>query len=94
MLFVLYCVDKPDHGHVRAANRPAHLEFIRSQTDKVLIGGPMLTEDGSGMIGSMAVLDVPDRAAAEAFARDDPYARAGLFESVVIRRYRKVFPEG
>lgn len=94
MLFVLYCVDKPDHGHVRAANRPAHLDYIRGHAEQVVIGGPMLSEDGGGMIGSMAVLDVPDRAAAEAFARDDPYALAGLFESVIIRRYRKVFPEG
>jgi hypothetical protein len=44
------------------------------------------------MTGSVLMLDLADRAAADAFAEGDPYARAGLFESVVIRPWKKVFP--
>jgi hypothetical protein len=37
---------------------------------------------------------MPDRAAAETFIMADPYAKAGLFESVVIRPMRIVFKDG
>jgi uncharacterized protein YciI len=38
----------------------------------------------------MIALDVADRAAAEAFAAGDPYAKAGLFASVELIRWNKV----
>ena len=44
--------------------------------------------------GSLLILDVADRAEAEAFAAGDPYAKAGLFESAVIRPFRQVYRDG
>jgi uncharacterized protein YciI len=44
--------------------------------------------------GSLLVVEAADRAAAEAFAAADPYAKAGLFESVVVRPFRAVFKDG
>jgi uncharacterized protein YciI len=44
------------------------------------------------MIGSMLVVDAEDRAQVEAFAASDPYRLAGLFDSVEIHPFRKVFP--
>ena len=35
--------------------------------------------------------EAADRAGAEAFARNDPYAKAGLFENTTIMPWRKVF---
>jgi len=55
----------------------------------VELAGPFLDPQGN-MTGSLIVLDVPDLAAAEAWAAADPYARAGLFESVAIREWKKV----
>ena len=88
MPYLLICRDKPGALEVRKANRDAHLAYAR-ESGMVAFGGPMLDEAG-GMIGSMLVLDAPDRAAAEAFAAGDPYARAGLFESVEISGWKKV----
>ena len=45
------------------------------------------------MIGSLLILDLADRKAAEEFAADDPYGKAGLFESVTIHPWRKVLPK-
>lgn len=92
MLFFVHCVDKPNHQEVRLANRAQHLEFLKNHLDKIVIAGPTLTEDGQGMTGSMVVVDFPDRAAVEAAFAQDPYAKAGLFESVTIRPYKKVLP--
>jgi uncharacterized protein YciI len=36
------------------------------------------------MIGTMMLLNVDSRAAAEEFAANDPYAQAGLFDSVEV----------
>jgi len=92
MNFLLYCVDKPNHGHVRTENRPAHVDYLKSNIDRIVIGGPMLSDDGAAMLGSMLVIEAADRAEAETFAAGDPYAKAGLFESVTIQAYKKVFP--
>ena len=93
MLFVFDCRDKPDHVQVRLDNRGAHLEYLASFREHVLMAGPTLSEDGSTMSGSVLILDLEDRAAAEAFAVNDPYAKAGLFERVTIHQWRKVIPQ-
>jgi uncharacterized protein len=87
-LFVLICIDKPGLRELRAANRQAHLDYADS-TGAVFLGGPFLDADGN-MTGSLIILDLPDMAAAEAWAAADPYAQAGLFESVTIRAWKKV----
>ena len=47
--------------------------------------------DAAGeMAGSLVILDVPDMAAAESWAKSDPYAMAGLFASVEIRPWKRV----
>jgi uncharacterized protein YciI len=87
-LFALICIDKPGAREIRAANRPAHLDHIDA-SGVVTLAGPFLDADGNPT-GSLIVLDVADMAAAEAWAAADPYAKAGLFESVTIRAWRKV----
>jgi uncharacterized protein YciI len=92
MQFVLYCVDKPDHGHVRAENRPAHLDYLKDNLERILIAGPMIGEDGQPPIGSVIIIEAADLSDAKAFAASDPYAKAGLFEYVTITAYKKVLP--
>lgn len=87
MHFALICRDKPGHAQTRLDNRAAHLDYARA-SGLVFVAGPLI-EDGV-MRGSLLILDAPDRAAAEAFAAGDPYARAGLFASVEILEWKKV----
>ena len=87
-LFTLICTDKADHLPTRLANREAHVAYLR-ETGVVSQAGPFL--DGKGdMCGSLVVLDVADRAAAESWAASDPYALAGLFAKVRIEEWKKV----
>ena len=92
MLFVIYCIDKPGHGEVRAGTRPAHLNYLDGFKDQLVMAGPTLSEDGAGMTGSLLIMDFPDLAAAKDFAANDPYAKAGLFESVDVKPWKKVLP--
>ena len=88
MLFALICDDRPDSLELRKATRDAHLAYIR-ETGVVVQAGPLLDAEGR-MAGSLVILDVADRAAAEAWAAADPYARAGLFAQAAIRPWMKV----
>ncbi len=92
MHYAIICVDKRDSMELRMATRPAHVAYLDNYRDQMVAAGPTLTDDGEGMTGSIIIMDFDDRAAAEAFAAGDPYAQAGLFESVTITAWRKVFP--
>ena len=80
-IFTLDCRDKPGALDARMAARADHLAFVDGYGAAVKLAGPFLSDDG-GMIGSLLVLDLEDRAAADAFVAGDPYRKAGVFASV------------
>lgn len=88
MLIALIAHDKPGALQIRKDNRQAHLDYIQA-TGVVSQAGPLLNTAGD-MIGSLVILDVPDMAAARAWADNDPYAKAGLFEDVSLTAWKKV----
>jgi hypothetical protein len=88
-LFVLYCEDKPGALDLRLATRPAHLDYLKTQTGKIRLGGPLLDANGD-MAGTMMVIEAEDLAAAEAFSAADPYRKAGLFAVVRIKSFNRV----
>lgn len=88
MLIALIAKDKADHLETRKANRDAHLSYIKD-TGVVSQAGPLLDETGQ-MCGSLVVLDVVDMAAAQSWAENDPYAKAGLFADVQLIAWNKV----
>lgn len=89
MLFALFCTDKEDYLDVRLDNRPAHLEYLKALGDKLVFAGPTFAEDGETMNGGLIVVDMADHTEVEAFAANDPYAAAKLFETVIIRPWKK-----
>ena len=76
---------------LRAAVRPQHLAYLEASLAHIVLAGPLLDDDGRP-IGSMLLMDFPDRKAAVAFAAEDPYAKAGLFASVAVTLWRQVVP--
>ncbi|MFK5925075.1 MAG: YciI family protein [Desulfuromusa sp.] len=91
MLFVIRCIDKKNHLSIRQENRPAHVEYLKSFGEKLFAAGATLDDD-ERMCGSVVILDVADRAEADAFAAGDPYNKAGLFAERTIDRWNKVLP--
>jgi uncharacterized protein YciI len=91
-MFVVHCKDKPGAQQIRLDNRAAHLEFLNANIARVVMAGPVQTDDRTGMVGSVLVLDFAERAELEFFLAQDPYAKAGLFESVTVLPYKKVLP--
>jgi uncharacterized protein YciI len=89
MLWIIYQVDRPNGAPIRAANKNAHLAYLEEHKDILVLGGALLADDGVERSGSCLLINVPDRATAERFSENEPFRRAGLFESVQIRRMRR-----
>ena len=86
MLFALLCEDRADAGSLRAETRPAHLEHLKALGATLRFAGPFLGDDDKPN-GSLLVVDAESLEAARALADADPYAKAGLFASVTVRRW-------
>lgn len=89
MLFALICTDKPGHLDLRLQARPDHLKYLDGLGSALKFAGPFVDEAGQPN-GSLVVIEAASRAAAQAIAANDPYARAGLFESVDLRPWKWV----
>ena len=85
MLYAIICTDKSDGLPLRQANRPDHLDYLKSLGDTVKAAGPFMNEDGEKPVGSLVVVEADDAASARAIADADPYAKAGVFSDVDIR---------
>ncbi|MBZ4022020.1 hypothetical protein CKO11_06065 [Rhodobacter sp. TJ_12] len=87
MLYAVICRDKPGALQTRLDTRAAHLAYIE-ETGIVAMAGPFL--EGGEMCGSLVILDCDSLETAQNWAAGDPYAAAGLFDSVTVQEWKKV----
>ncbi len=99
MLYVIWAQDVPDSLKKRNETRPAHVARLQVLLDKgkLVLAGPMPAVDSAdpgeaGMTGSMIVAEFSSLEAAEAWAKDDPYIHAGVYQNVTVRPYIKALP--
>jgi uncharacterized protein YciI len=85
MQFVIHCHDKPDAEARRAPLREAHQNYSNEHKAIIVARGPLLEDNGLKTIGSVLILDVTDKAEAEAFWADEPFNRAGVYECTIER---------
>ena len=87
MYWLMICRQKPGTADLREQHREAHRQHVATGGGglaRVLIGSALTEDDGETPIGNFGVLEAPSREAAQAFAESDPFARAGLVESIEI----------
>jgi uncharacterized protein len=73
-----------------AAHLNAHEKYFANYCDSFIFRGPIRSSDGADNIGTALLLELPDRAAAEAFWNNEPFAANGGYQSDS-RIYRWVF---
>ena len=71
MHVAVICIDKPNALDLRVANRPEHVEHLKS-SGVVALAGPFLDASGQ-MCGSLLVLSVDSLAEAQAWVAEDAY---------------------
>lgn len=99
MLYAIVGQDVPDSLAKRLSVRPAHLERLQALqvAGRLLLAGPFPAIDGNdpgaaGFTGSLIVAEFESLAAAQAWADADPYVAAGVYASVSVKPFKKVFP--
>jgi len=83
-LFLINARDKASATELRLANRQAHLEWAGEFSHRIAMAGPVLSDDGESMIGSTFAIEFDSLDEAKAWAAEDPYAKAGLFDRTEI----------
>jgi hypothetical protein len=86
--YFVYCRDRPGSASLRAELTEAHWSFMDGYADAMIARGPTMTADGRTATGSMHMVDLPDAEAARVFAFEEPNYRAGVYEDVLLRRWR------
>ncbi len=89
MLFVIHGTDRANSAAIREGARDAHFAYLDRHGDKTVLAGAALAEDGTTRIGSVLIVNVPSREAAERFSANEPFRKSGLFETVTITRMRR-----
>jgi uncharacterized protein len=65
----------------------AHWAYMDLVADRLLARGPMMTVDHDGHTGSIHILRAHSYADAEAFAMNEPYFLAGMYERLEVTRF-------
>ncbi|ALQ46291.1 YciI family protein [Raoultella ornithinolytica] len=98
MLYVIYAEDIADSLEKRLSVRPAHLARLQLLQDegRLLTAGPMPAVDSNepgaaGFTGSTIIAEFESLEVAKAWANDDPYIAAGVYQNVSVKPYKKVF---
>ena len=99
MFYAIISEDKPGTLEQRMAARPDHVARLEALRDegRLLIAGPHPAIDSedpgpAGFTGSLVVAEFTSLEEAQAWADLDPYIKAGVYERVVVKPYKKVLP--
>ena len=88
MEFFCYHRDRSGSMALRDELLEAHWSYMDRFAAELIARGPTLADDGDTATGSVHIVDVPDSAAARAFAFDEPNYQAGVYRDVLLRRWR------
>ena len=69
------------------------MEFLNANAKRIVFGGPLKGAPDGPSTGALIVVDCASRDDAEALIRSDPFYRGGVYESVAVRAFKKVFPQ-
>jgi uncharacterized protein YciI len=95
MLFAFYCQDVENSLEKRSGGTPRsfgapHRAGCTLAAWYSLVPNP--NPDAEGFTGSLVVADFTDLEAAVAWANDDPYMAAGVYEGVIVKPFKQVLP--
>jgi uncharacterized protein len=101
MEFFCYHRDRQGSLALRDELLEQHWSYMDQYAAEMIARGPTFASDGETPTGSVHIVDLPDSAAARAFAFDEPNYQAGVYRDVQLRRWRNLlgrtmwdFPEG
>ena len=95
MLYMILATDAPDAHELRLKTRPKHVARLQalSEAGRLALAGPTpMPDDAEQVSGSLIVAEFDSLDEAQLWAETDPYAEAGVYEEVLIKPFKQVFP--
>lgn len=99
MLYAIISQDVDNSLALRQSARPAHIERLNTLRDegRLILAGPHPTIDSetpgdAGFSGSLVVAQFDSIEIAQAWADDDPYMNAGVYDNVTVKPFKQVLP--
>jgi uncharacterized protein len=100
MLYAIIATDIENSLSHRLSARPAHLERLQQlqKEGHLIIAGPHPAIDSedpgeAGFTGSLIIAEFESLEDAQAWANADPYVAAGVYDNVIVKPFKKVFPQ-
>jgi uncharacterized protein YciI len=100
MYYSIIGTDVPNSLKKRLSARPEHLARLENLQNegRLLTAGPFPALDSedpgqAGFTGSLIVAEFDSLISAQQWADDDPYITAGVYDSVSVKPFKKVFPK-
>lgn len=90
MEYFCYHRDRPHSLALREELLEEHWSYMDRYAAQMIVRGPTFADDGDTLTGSVHIVDLPDAAAARAFAFDEPNYQAGAYRDVLVRRWRNL----
>jgi uncharacterized protein YciI len=87
MEYLCYHRDRHGSAALRGELLEAHWSYMDRYAAQMIARGPTFTDEDTPT-GSVHIVDLPDAAAARAFAFDEPNYQAGAYRDVLLRRWR------
>ena len=99
MLYAIISQDVENSLDKRLSVRPAHVERLQELKEQghLVLAGPHPAIDNNepgpaGFTGSLIVAEFESLETAQAWADSDPYIKAGVYDSVIVKPFKKVLP--
>jgi len=99
MLYAIISQDVENSLDKRLSVRPEHIERLQSlkEAGRLILAGPHPAIDNiepgpAGFTGSLIVAEFDTLEAAQTWADNDPYIKAGVYENVIVKPFKKVLP--
>ncbi len=100
MLYAIISEDTKDSLEKRVTARPSHISRLQNLQDegRLILAGPHPAIDTDnpgieGFTGSLVVAEFDNLQAAQLWANSDPYNDAGVYAKVIVKPFKKVFPQ-
>ncbi len=88
MHFVIFGIDRA--GVERSDTvMQAHREYLAIAPVKLVVSGPLVSDDEQDTVGSLYLLEAENRAAIDEFLANDPLVAADYWEMVEVRAFNK-----
>ena len=87
-----FCYHRDRSGSLPLRDRllEEHWSYMDLFAAQMIARGPTFAPDSDTPTGSVHIVDLPDAAAARAFAFDEPNYQAGVYRDVLLRRWRNL----